>query len=76
MHPRARSARNRFTRRSSSEWNEIPANRPFGRRMSHASGQRAVQLAELIVHDDPDGLERALGRVAAAEARGRRDRGR
>ena len=41
MQPRARSARKRFTRRSSSEWNEIPAKRPFGRRMSQASGQRA-----------------------------------
>src|SRR5439155_27169587 len=37
--------------------------------------QRGVELLELGVDRDPDGLEGALGRVAAAEARGRRDRG-
>ena len=32
MQPCARAARKRFTRRSSSEWKEIPAKRPFWRR--------------------------------------------
>src|SRR3954452_16428671 len=41
MHPRARSARKRFTRRSSREWNEIPAKRPSFRSSSHASGSAA-----------------------------------
>src|SRR4051794_17052455 len=36
--PFARSARNRFTRRSSREWNEIPANRPSEARSAQASG--------------------------------------
>ncbi len=36
--PRARSARKRFTRRSSSEWKEIAASRPPSRSTSHASG--------------------------------------
>ena len=38
MHPRARSARKRFTRRSSREWKEIPANRPFSRSRAQAAG--------------------------------------
>ena len=37
--------------------------------------QRGVELLELAVDRDPDRLEGALGRVAAAEARGRGDRG-
>src|SRR3954452_9439238 len=36
-------------------------------------GQCGVELAELVVDRDADGLEHALGRVAAAEARGRGD---
>ena len=39
--PRARSARNRLTRRSSSEWNEIAASRPPVASMSHACGSAA-----------------------------------
>ena len=38
MQPRARSARKRFTRRSSSEWNEMAASRPPGRRTVQADG--------------------------------------
>jgi hypothetical protein len=38
MQPRVRSARKRFTRRSSSEWNEIAARRPPTRSRSHARG--------------------------------------
>ena len=38
MHPRARSARKRFTRRSSREWNEIAASRPPGRSSAQAWG--------------------------------------
>ena len=41
MHPRARSARKRFTRRSSSEWNEIAASRPPGRSSCQAAGSAA-----------------------------------
>ena len=38
MQPRARSAKKRLTRRSSSEWKEIAAIRPPGRSSSQASG--------------------------------------
>ena len=37
MQPRARSAKKRFTRRSSSEWNEIAPRRPSGASISQAS---------------------------------------
>ena len=37
-------------------------------------GQRPAQRAELVVHLDPQGLEGALGRVAAGAPGGRRDR--
>ena len=77
MQPRARSAKKRFTRRSSSEWNEIAANRPPSRSRSHARGQRAVDLGELVVDGDPDRLEHAaLGRMPAGKPRGRRHRAR
>ena len=75
MQPRARSARKRLTRRSSSEWNEIAASRPPGRSSVPGERERRVELRELVVDGDPDRLERALGRVAAGEARGRGDRG-
>ena len=45
MHPRAFSARKRFTRRSSSEWNEIAARRPPTRSTSQASGSAASSWA-------------------------------
>jgi hypothetical protein len=45
MQPRARSARKRFTRRSSSEWNEMAASRPPGRSSSQASGSAASSWA-------------------------------
>src|SRR5205085_63144 len=38
-------------------------------------GERAVELVELAVDRDAQRLERALGRMAAGEARRRRDRG-
>ena len=38
MHPRARATMKRFTRRSSSEWKEIAARRPPGRRIVQAGG--------------------------------------
>ena len=75
MQPRARSARKRLTRRSSSEWNEIAASTPPSRSSSQASGSAVVELGELVVDGDPQRLEGALGRMAAGEARGRRDRG-
>ena len=45
MHPRVRSARKRLTRRSSSEWKEMPARRPSSRRICHASGSAASSWA-------------------------------
>ena len=63
-----------MTRRSSSEWKEIPANRPPSRSRSQASGSAASSCVELVVDGDADRLEDALGRVAAGEARRRRDR--
>ena len=77
MQPRARSARKRFTRRSSSEWKEIAASRPPVAQQVPGQRQRAVERVELVVHGDPDRLEDALGRVPAAEAapHGGRQRG-
>ena len=72
MQPRALAARKRFTRRSSSEWKEIPANRPRDAQQLPGGGQRRVELAELVVDRDADGLEDALGRMAGGEAGGRR----
>ena len=60
MQPRARSARKRFTRRSSSEWNEIPAKRPSSRRSAQASGSAASSCAELVVDRDAERLEERL----------------
>ena len=68
MQPRARSARKRFTRRSSSEWKEIAREPAAVAQQLPGQRQRAVERAELVVHRDPDRLEDALGRVAAAEA--------
>ena len=69
MQPRARSARKRFTRRSSSEWKRDGGQ--AARRAQEVPGQRqrCVERAELVVHGDADRLEDALGRVAAAELR-------
>ena len=74
MQPRARSARNRLTRRSSSEWNEIAAKRPSARSSVPGERQRVVELGELVVDGDPQRLERAPGRVAAGELGRHRDR--
>ena len=68
MQPRVLAARKRFTRRSSSEWKEIPANRPWTPEQLPAGGQRGVELTELVVDGDADGLEDALGRMAGREA--------
>ena len=67
MQPRARSARKRLTRRSSSEWNEIAASRPPSGSRSPGLGQRAVEIVQLVVDRDADGLEDALGGGAPAE---------
>ena len=75
MQPCARAAMKRLTRRSSSEWKEIPASTPPSRNSSHAQRQRLVQLLQLVVDGDPQRLERALGGVAAGEARGHGNRG-
>ena len=74
MHPRARSARNRLTRRSSSEWNEIAANRPPGAEHVPGDRQRVVELGELVVDRDPQRLEGAAGRMPAGELRRHRHR--
>ena len=75
MQPRARSARKRLTRRSSSEWNEMRGEAAAD--LEHVPGerQRLVELGELVVDGDPDRLEGPLGGMAAGEARRRRDRG-
>ena len=52
----------------------MAARRPPGAQEVPGQRQRRVELVELVVHGDPDGLEDALGRVAAAEAGGRRAR--
>ena len=75
MQPRARSARKRLTRRSSSEWKEIAASRPPSRSSVPGERQRRVELAELVVDGDADRLEGALGRDGrrrSAPARGSR----
>ena len=77
MHPCARSARKRFTRRSSSEWKEIPANRPTRAQQLPRARQRGVELAELVVDRDADRLERRAwpgGRRRSAPAPGSRRR--
>ena len=73
--PRARSARKRLTRRSSSEWKEIAPRRPPTGRIAPGQRQRPVERVELAVDGDADRLEGALGRMPAAEALGGRDRG-
>ena len=45
MHPCARSARKRFTRRSSSEWKEIAASRPPGAQQIPSGGQRRARAS-------------------------------
>ncbi len=72
MQPCARSARKRFTRRSSRDWKEIPANRPFSAESVPRQRQRVVDLPQLVVDGDPDRLEGPLGRVPAGEARAAR----
>ena len=62
--PRARSARNRLTRRSSSEWKEIAASRPPGRSSSQAAGSARSSEPSSSFTRDPDRLEHALGRDA------------
>ena len=71
MHPWARAARNRFTRRSSREWNEIPANRPFPSQKLPGGRQGAIELAELVVDRDPQ----RPGRCAWPGGRRRSGRG-
>src|SRR5205823_6088046 len=47
----------------------------LGREDLPGERERLVELRELAVDGDPDGLERPLGWVAVGEAGGRRDRG-
>ena len=70
---RARSARNRFTRRSSSEWKLI-APKPAADAQQVPRGREGpVERVELAVHGDPERLEGPLGGMAAAEAVRRRN---
>ena len=63
-----------MTRRSSSEWKEIPPSTPPVAQQRPGERERAVELLELVVDGDPQRLEGALGRVAAGEPRRRGDR--
>ena len=56
--------------RSSPEWYESTAQRPCGASTSMASSMRVGEDVELGVDRDADGLERALGGVAAGAAGG------
>jgi hypothetical protein len=56
-----------FTRRSSCEWKRgSPRSRP--RRGRSGRREQRLELAELVVHGDAQGLERAGRRVDAADA--------
>ena len=55
-----------LTRRSSSEWKLMIAARPPGARTSGSSVKRGVEVAELVVDHDPQGLEDAGRRVDGA----------
>ena len=63
---RPRSARKVLTMRSSSEWNEITASRPPGFSMRSAAASAVGELAELVVHEDAQRLERARRRMDLA----------
>ena len=63
-----------MTIRSSSEWNEITREPAARTQHLERRRQRALERAELVVDLDPQRLEDALGRMALAEARRRRDR--
>ena len=64
-----------MTRRSSSEWKEIAANRPPGRSTLPHLRQRGVELEQLVVDRDPQRLEGAPRGVAAGELRRHGNRG-
>ena len=75
MQPRARSARNRFTRRSSSEWKEIAASLPSGARTSQASGSAASSCPSSSLTAIRSAWKVRLAGCAAGEPGRGRDRG-
>ena len=66
----AASAMKRLTMRSSSEWNATTTSRPPGASSCAGLVQRALDLAEFVVHPDAQRLE-AAGRGIDAGAVGR-----
>ncbi len=68
----ARSAKNRFTMRSSSEWKVTTTSRPPGFRLRSAAASAAGQLAQLVVHVDAQRLEGPRRRMLRIAARVRR----
>ena len=74
VQPPVTAWRNRsFTMRSSPEWYASTATRPPGAVASMAASMASGRICELAVDLDADGLEGALGRMAAAAAGRRRD---
>jgi hypothetical protein len=61
--------------RSSSEWNEITAARPPSAEHLGQRREQPLELAELVVDRDAQGLEGARRGVGLAEARAARARG-
>ena len=59
----------RLTMRSSSEWNDTTIRRPPGASSRLACVQRALDLAEFVVHPDAQRLEAARRRIDARAVR-------
>ena len=74
VQPFARSRRNRFTIRSSSEWKLMTAMPPAGPEHLERGGKTRLERLELVVHLDPQRLEHPLRRMPLAEPCRRRDR--
>ncbi len=66
---RPRSARKVLTMRSSSEWNDTTTSRPPGLSTRFGGRERRGELAELLVDEDAQRLERAGRRMNGARAR-------
>ena len=65
----AASVMKRLTMRSSSEWNDTTTSRPPGASSSARLRQRALDLAEFVVHPDAQRLEAARRRIDAGAVR-------
>ena len=76
MQPRALAARKRFTRRSSSEWKEIPANRPsYAQQRPSAAGSAASSWPSSSLTAMRMAWKTRLAGCPAAKRAGRRHRG-